>query len=788
VFEPEIEAAPSEGVVEDEAVVAEIQPAVMGEAVPPEPAVEEAPPEQVSEPVMPAGPQNVPAPAKLQGPRVVRVEAPEHVSAPPRSAGPRRPAAFRPEPETEPAREGAPSRGRRGADVAAEDAKKRKGRLNPRRSRSETDVVATERLREWREQDLIERQERMNSAVGRGLHSRRAREARSAGGGHRTATAIRTTAQVTLPIIMHEYCAATGIGMNQLMPTLIRDHNIMPNRNTVLEESLAAQLAAEHGIALEIVRPKSMLEHISDEFAVRERAHLASRPPVVTFLGHVDHGKTSLLDAIRKTRVAAGEAGGITQHIGAYRIDRNGRSVTFLDTPGHEAFTSMRARGAHLTDVVVLVVAADDGVMPQTVEAINHAKAAGVPVVVALNKTDLPGVDVNKILGQLSERQLVPSEWGGDVDVIRTSAKTGAGIDALLEHLSTLSELLELKADPTLPANGTVIEAKVRPGVGTAATVLVQEGTMRMGDVVVCGPAFGRVRALVNDQGERVEEAPPATPVELVGLDEVPSAGDRFFVLDSLNRAKEAAEEVRENRRRDSLFKLQKPRSLEEIFSSQEEGETPELNLILRADVQGSVDVLTSTLGGIATDEVRVRILQAAVGPITEGDVILAEASDAIVIGFHVVAETGAQRLAEEKGVDIRLYRVIYDISNDIRRALEGMLEPDRKEETSGRVEVRNTFSVSKVGTIAGCYVVDGVVRRTDYVRLVREGRIIIPSEDDVERGRHRGIHSLKRFKDDAKEVRAGLECGIKIEDYDDVKVGDMIESYSVIEVSRKLS
>jgi translation initiation factor IF-2 len=328
----------------------------------------------------------------------------------------------------------------------------------------------------------------------------------------------------------------------------------------------------------------------------------------------------------------------------------------------------------------------------------------------------------------------------------------------------------------------------VRPGVGTAATVLVQEGTMRMGDVVVCGPAFGRVRALVNDQGERVEEAPPATPVELVGLDEVPSAGDRFFVLDSLNRAKEAAEEVRENRRRDSLFKLQKPRSLEEIFSSQEEGETPELNLILRADVQGSVDVLTSTLGGIATDEVRVRILQAAVGPITEGDVILAEASDAIVIGFHVVAETGAQRLAEEKGVDIRLYRVIYDISNDIRRALEGMLEPDRKEETSGRVEVRNTFSVSKVGTIAGCYVVDGVVRRTDYVRLVREGRIIIPSEDDVERGRHRGIHSLKRFKDDAKEVRAGLECGIKIEDYDDVKVGDMIESYSVIEVSRKLS
>lgn len=787
---PPVEAEP---VVPAEEVPAEAASApaaatLVASAEPSEAAAPAAEAPEPPQPVAPAGPQNVPAPARLQGPRVVRVEPAEPSGG--RPLGPRRRAVSEP---TAPAKPPVGRRGRRkedrwvpGPSAVDEEGRPRRAGASPRRGRQDESVVVGERLAEWRERDLIEREERLRAASDGGLRSRRARDVRPSAGVS-FVPSRRRRVELVAPLALHKFCAATGLGMNQLVPKLMRDHNLMPNRNTVLDAELAELLAAEHGIELDIIRAKTALEELEEEVRSRVREKLELRPPVVAFLGHVDHGKTSLLDTIRNTRVAVGESGGITQHIGAYRLDRDGKSVTFLDTPGHEAFTAMRARGANLTDVVVLVVAADDGVMPQTVEAINHARAAAVPIVVALNKIDLPGVDVNKVLGQLAEKQLVPQEWGGDVDVIRTSATTGEGIDALVQHLATLSDLLELKADPCVPARGTVVEAEMKEGVGVSATVLVQEGTLRPGDIIVCGPACGRVRALTNDAGQRVEQAGPATPVAVIGLDELPKAGDRFYQLESLARTKAIAEEVRERRRAESLARLHKPRSLEDLFAGREHGEVPELNLIVRADVQGSVDALLSALRELPTEEVNLRFLHAGVGPITEGDVILAEASDATVVGFHVVPETGVQRLAELQGVEVRLYRVIYEVMDDIRRALEGLLEPERKEQESGRAEVRETFSVSKVGTVAGCYVVEGVIRRADFVRLIRDGRIVLPTEDDVSRQRHRQIESLRRFKDDAREVRAGLECGIKIEDFDDVKPGDLIEAYSIVEVARKL-
>jgi len=768
-------------------------PAQVAEApaeAPPEPAKPAAPPEPPKpEKIVPAGPQNIPAPARVQGPQIVRIEAPEPLP-PPRPRGPSRPGARRgegvlPPPGLPPVAPGKRGRGKPGdvhEEAGERPARRGKHRVHPRRSSRVYEVG--EHLREWRDRDLIERRERLDAAAGRGGPPRRALEGRAPV--RPTVPAKKTKVRVSEPIVVKEFCAAIGEPFNRVFPKLV-EHGTMVRINDTISSDVAELVALEFGVELEVVKARSALDRLKEQFAQRKRDKLVPRPPVVTFLGHVDHGKTSLLDAIRQTRVAEGEYGGITQHIGAYRLDRDGLSVTFLDTPGHEAFTAMRARGAQMTDVVVLVVAADDGVMPQTVEAINHAKAADVTIVVALNKIDLPNVDVSRVYGQLAEHGLVPQQWGGDTDVIHTSAVTGEGVDELVEHLATLSEVLELRADPTGPACGTVIEAEMREGVGVVARLLVQDGTLHNGDVLVCGPGFGRVRAMRDDRGRLIDKAGPGTPVEVAGLDELPDAGDQFYDVGDLRWAKQIAEEVRRERREATLVQMRRPRTLEDLMGQREAGTVPELNVILRADVQGSVEVLKSTLGELPTEEVKLNILHAGVGAITESDVLLAEASDAIIVGFHVVPDSGARRLAEEKGVQIRLYRVIYELTDDIRKALEGMLAPVQREETRGRAEVRETFNVSHVGVVAGCYVTEGLIARSHYVRVIRDGRIILPSEDDVAKGHHRQIASLRRFKDDVREVRAGLECGIKVADFDDVKVGDVIEAYELVEEARRL-
>jgi len=735
-------------------------------------------------PVGPAGPQNVPAPAQMKGPKVVGFAKPEPIVRP----SPRPVVRSTDLPDTaRPDTLRTPRRGDRGKGVGREEGEGRRSRhrVNPRRSSTSVAEVG-EQLREWGDRDWIEREERLQEATGRGIHARRARETKTGVGPARIAPR-KTRAQVTEPVVVHELCAATGIGLSQLFPRMMNDYNLMIARNTVIPTDVAELVMLDFGVELEVVQPKDELDKLVEQFAARPREHLKPRPPVVTMLGHVDHGKTSLLDAIRRTSVVEGEVGGITQHIGAYRVERGELSVTFLDTPGHEAFTAMRARGANLTDVVVLVVAADDGLMPQTIEAINHAKAGAVPIVVALNKIDLPGLDINKIYGQLAEMELVPTEWGGETDVVKTSAVTGEGVEALIEHLATLSELLALKADPTLPAQGAVIESEMQPGVGPIARVLVQEGTLRTGDFIVCGPGAGRVRMMRDDRGRRVKEATPGTPVEVGGLDEVPNAGDSFHRVESLPRAKQVAEETKARRRQEALTRVSKARTLEDIFQQRETGEIPELNLILRADVQGSVDALVKSLEGIPSQEVHLNILHSGIGSVTESDVVLADASGALIVGFNIAVEPGAQRLADSEGVEIRLYRVIYEVIEDIREALEGLLPHEQTEEIRGRAEVRQIFRVSRVGVVAGCLVAEGPIGRSHFVRVVRNGQIIVPTEDDVKRGRHRPVSSLRHFKDDVREVRAGMECGIRIEDFDDVKPGDVIETYEVIERARKL-
>ncbi len=733
-------------------------------------------------PLRPAGPQNIPAPAQMKGPRVVGFAKPDTIMRPaPR--GPMRGPGGPPLDLAEPGARRGPGRGR--AEDREEEARKKKT-SSPRRNTAGTPDVVVERLKEWNDRDLLERQERLQAASGRGIHARRARE-KKAGAAPTIIAPRKTKASVTEPVIVHDLCAATGIGMHQLFPKFKTDHNMLITRNTVIPIDVAQMVMLDFGVELEVLKPKTELDKLVEEFAARPRDNLQPRPPVVTMLGHVDHGKTSLLDAIRKTSVAAGEAGGITQHIGAYRVERDGKFVTFLDTPGHEAFTAMRARGANLTDVVVLVVAADDGLMPQTIEAINHAKAANVTIVVALNKIDLPGIDVNKIYGQLAEHELTPTEWGGTIDVIKTSAITGQGVEDLIAHLATLTELLDLKADPSVPATGTVIEAQLHTGMGPLMRVLVREGTLRTGDFIVSGPGFGRVRLMRDDKGRTVQEATPAMPVEVGGLDSVPTTSDSFYVVESLQRAKQIATETQQQRREDSLTRLTKPRTLQDLFLQRESGQLPELNLIVRADVQGSIDALLKTLGDLPGDQVKLTILHSGIGSITESDVVLAEASGALVVGFNVTADTGAQRRAETAGVDIRQYRIIYEVVDDIRRALEGLLPREQREEARGKAEVREVFHVSRVGNIAGCMVTDGVIGRSHFVRVIRNGTIIVPTADDVKRRRHRAIGSLRRFKDDAREVRAGFDCGIRVEDFDDVKPGDILESYEVIEHARTL-
>lgn len=750
-------------------------------------------PLEPEEPVSPAGPQVVPKPAELQGPRVVRIERPDpdHLAAR-RSRGPSEPRRFGggggAPPPAAPAGTpggggaGGPSRGRgdngkRGGD----EGDGRRGRGHSPRRRGGSDVG--ERIREWRDQDLIERKERLKSATGQGMRERRAAERR-----RRTTSrpsqgpAVRKTpVEITAPIMIKDYCAAVGVPFAVIGKKLLEHTGSMMTINQSIDAETAELLAMDLGVQLKVAKALTAYEKLQKERAELSRENLKPRPPVVAMLGHVDHGKTSLLDAIRRTNVVKGEAGGITQHIGAYRIDHEGWSVTFLDTPGHQAFTAMRSRGANLTDVVVLVIAADDGVMPQTAEAINHAKAAGVQIVVALNKIDLPGADLNRVYSQLAEHELVPSEWGGEVDVIKTSATTGEGVEELIAHLSTLSDLMDLKSDPSVPPMATVIEAQMREGQGVVAQVLVREGTLKTGQVIVCGPGFGRIRALRNDRGKMVNSVEPGTPVEIAGLDELPRAGDNLYVVDDLGTAKGIAAEVKDQRRQeelDSMSPAAKPRTLEALLLGNEESQIPSLNVIVKADVQGSVDVLKQTLGDIPADKVQLNILHAAVGAITEADVQLAQASDAIVFGFHVVPEDRARQLADQLGVEIRVYRVIYEILEDVQKALAGLLAPTSREERRGTAQVREVFNITRFGTVAGCLISDGAVARRHKIRLVRDGRIV---RENV------SIGSLRRFKDDVREVKAGLECGIKLDGFDDIKPGDVLEAYELIEVAPEL-
>ena len=551
----------------------------------------------------------------------------------------------------------------------------------------------------------------------------------------------------------------------------------MATINQVLDQETAMIVVEELGhvaTRAKLDEPDAFLAEQQDSAA---EVKLEPRAPVVTVMGHVDHGKTSLLDAIRRTRVASGEAGGITQHLGAYHVDTPRGMDTFLDTPGHEAFTAMRARGAKVTDAVVLVVAADDGVMPQTIEAINHAKAAKVPIVVALNKIDKPEANPDRVKQDLATKEVVPEEWGGDTMFVEVSAKTGKGIDALLERILLQAEVLELKAPRDAPAKGVVVESRLDKGRGPVATVLVQSGTLKRGDVVLAGAVFGRVRAMLDENGGNLDTAGPSIPVEILGLSDVPAAGSEVLVLGDERKAREIAL-FRQGRFRDVKLAKQQSAKLENIFEQMGEGQAKTLSLIIKADVQGSYEGLAHALSGLSTGEVRVNIVHAAVGGITESDVNLALASKAVIIGFNARADAAARKLAEHGGVDIRYYNVIYEAVDDVKAALSGLLAPEKKESVLGLVEVRQIFKISKVGTVAGCYVSEGLVRRSGAkVRVLRDNVVIHDGELD----------SLKRFKDDAREVKAGFECGLSIKNFDDLRIGDQIEVYEVVEVARTL-
>ncbi|MDE3838558.1 translation initiation factor IF-2 [Bacillus methanolicus] len=548
---------------------------------------------------------------------------------------------------------------------------------------------------------------------------------------------------------------------------------VMATINQDLDKDAIELIAGDYGVEVEEEIQVDTTD-LEVYFTKDDEKDLVERPPVVTIMGHVDHGKTTLLDSIRQSKVTAQEAGGITQHIGAYQVVKNGKKITFLDTPGHAAFTTMRARGASITDITILVVAADDGVMPQTVEAINHAKAAEVPIIVAVNKMDKPDANPDRVMQELTEHGLVPEAWGGDTIFVQISALKGEGIDELLEMILLVSEVEEYKANPNRNAVGTVIEAQLDKGRGSVATLLVQNGTLRVGDPIVVGNTFGRVRAMVNDMGRRVKEAGPSTPVEITGLNDVPQAGDRFVVFDD----EKTARQIGEARAQQAIQaqRGEKSRvSLESLFEQMKQGEMKDLNVIIKADVQGSAEALAASLQKIDVEGVNIRIIHSGVGAITESDITLAAASNAIVIGFNVRPDVNAKRAAEEEKVDIRLHRIIYKAIEEIEAAMKGLLEPEFEEKTIGQAEVRQTFKVSKVGTIAGCYVTDGKITRDSGVRLIRDGIVIFEGT----------IDALKRFKDDAKEVNQGYECGITIKNFNDIKEGDIIEAFIMEEVER---
>jgi translation initiation factor IF-2 len=598
-------------------------------------------------------------------------------------------------------------------------------------------------------------------------------------GGVSTAAPRKDKVALQLPCTVREFSEAAGVPATQILRILM-DAGVMTTVNGMIDDDLTELIAAELGVDLELKEAVSLEDELLSEVRdmVDDEADLAPRPPVITFLGHVDHGKTSLLDRIIGINVVSGESGGITQHIRAYSIDKDGRKISFVDTPGHEAFTEMRARGANVTDIAVLVVAADDGVMPQTEEAISHIRAAEVPIVVALNKTDLPGVDINRAMQGLSINGLLPSEWGGDVEVVKTSAVTGAGIDDLLDTLLTVAELNEYKANPNRAATGTCLEAQQESGRGVVAKIIVQNGTLRVGDVLVCGDTFGRVKAMYDTLNPRIryEEAGPSMPVNVTGFDEAPGAGQHFYVLDEIADARAIAQSRADKERSTVLGEGYQHVTLENLFDRLEgANDVQTLNVILRADVRGSIEAIVKELGKLEHPEVKVRILQSSVGGITEADVTLADASDAIIIGFNVVPDDRARSLADKRGVQVRRYDIIYKITEDIKAALEGLLKPEEREVDLGRALVQQVFKISRLGAIAGCRVLSGVVARNARVRIIRDSTIV---------GDY-AIDTLRREKDDAKEVREGLECGIKLAGYNDIKEGDLFEVYKVEEVGR---
>lgn len=587
---------------------------------------------------------------------------------------------------------------------------------------------------------------------------------------------VKVITEVEIPetITVGEFASKIGKTGAEIVKKLMM-LGVMATMNQAIDFETAQIIGDEFGITVnqEIVLTKEerLFMDIEDEDKPED---LVPRPPVVVVMGHVDHGKTSLLDAIRHTSVTDTEAGGITQHIGAYSVKLNDRVITFLDTPGHEAFTTMRARGAQVTDVAILVVAADDGIMPQTIEAINHAKAAGVTIIVAINKIDKEGANVERVKQMLVEHELVPEEWGGDTVCVEVSAKKKINIDGLLEMVLLVADMQELKANPNRTAKGTVIEAQVDKGRGPVATVLVQNGTLNVGDFIIAGTAVGRVRAMINDKGRRVKSAGPSTPVEVLGLGEAPTGGDQLIVVSNEKLARDVAEQ-RKQEMQETKFNQVVKVSLDNLFSQIDEGNMKELDVIIKADVQGSVEAVKQSLEKLSNDEVRVRAIHGGVGAINESDVMLANASNAIIVGFNVRPDAGAVSAAEQQEVDIRLYRVIYQAIEEIEAAMKGMLDPEFKEVVLGYADVRQTFKVSGVGTIAGCYVTQGKIQRNAEIRLVREGIII-----------HEGkIDSLKRFKDDAKEVTENFECGLGIENFNDIKEGDVVECFVMEEIER---
>jgi translation initiation factor IF-2 len=713
-------------------------------------------------------------PAKIQGPRVVRIEKEEAVS--PRTPRPQRSVEGTAGSTMTPA----VARGGRGVKVSEDDeeeqkkkaAKKGQSLSSRRRGVDGRRGEAMEKLKEFTDADLIARRDALNAAA----NSRNAFDSHlrqiERRGTHATAKSIVQRGEpvsIVEPITLKTLAAAMGVKANDIISKLMKQ-GTLATINQAMDRTTAETVALEFGIELQIAEKETLEQQLLAEIRARKTdpSELKFRPPVVTILGHVDHGKTSLLDKIRNANVAAGEAGGITQHTAAWMVQLGDKRVTFIDTPGHQAFTSMRARGANMTDIVVLVVSAAEGVQPQTIESINHAKAAGVPIVVAMNKIDRADANPDMVLGQLAANGLNPVEWGGDTEVIRTSAVKGTGIPELIELLDLQSQMMELKANPDAPALGTVIESQMTEGLGAVATVLIQQGTLKLGDIGLAGAGYGRIRSLLNDKNEMVSEATPSTPIIVSGLSRLPHAGDKFYALDDIDRARAISEERESSERQTSLSAGGRV-TLDTLFASMKTEDIKTINLIVKGDVQGSVETLAKTVTDANTDEVRVRVIHSGVGPINESDVELADASKAVIIGFHVAPDESARQMAEQRRVEIRLYRVIYEIFDDLKKALSGLLTPEIREKLHGHMEIRKVIKVSRIGNVAGCFVTDGHVQRGSKIRLIRNGTIIV---EDL------SLESLKRVKDDVKEVKAGFECGCKIAGYDDIKEGDVLEAY----------